>query len=267
MSGVKASRELPVVWAVAKGSFLNKLTLVPSALLISYYVPALINILLIIGGLYLCYEGAEKVFHKLFHSDHSNENSAPLDAPAAPSNLANGSLFEKQKIKGAIRTDFILSAEIIVIILGTLQTVDFTTQVTVVSFLAIAFTVGVYGFVALIVKLDDIGLHLLHESNGKLLEGSRRTIGRFLLLFAPRLMKLLSIVGTAAMFLVGGGIIAHGIPFIHHFNELIINTAASAMNIPWITNAILPTLLNGLIGIIAGLGVLLVISGVNKVRA
>ena len=253
VSGVKAERELPVVWAVAKGSFLNKLILVPSALTISYFIPSLITYLLIIGGLYLCFEGFEKVLHKLTHkkgdasSDLLLQNAQDVDIKA----------LEKAKIKGAILTDFVLSAEIIVIILGTVQTEPFVTQVTVLSLMSIVFTVGVYGFVALIVKIDDLGLYLLQSATVGRFNSLKSLSGRFLLRFAPLLMKGLTIVGTAAMFLVGGGIIAHGIPFLHHFVEAssaLYNTNAISQ-LPAIGNIIgslMVILLNGLIGIIAG---------------
>ncbi len=253
VSGVKAERELPVVWAVAKGSFLNKLILVPSALTISYFIPSLITYLLIIGGLYLCFEGFEKVLHKLTHkkgdasSDLLLQNAQDVDIKA----------LEKAKIKGAILTDFVLSAEIIVIILGTVQTEPFVTQVTVLSLMSIVFTVGVYGFVALIVKIDDLGLYLLQSATVGRFNSLKSLSGRFLLRFAPLLMKGLTIVGTAAMFLVGGGIIAHGIPFLHHFVEAssALYNANAISELPAIGNIIgslMVVLLNGLIGIIAG---------------
>ncbi|MFC3123360.1 DUF808 domain-containing protein [Agaribacter flavus] len=219
VSGVKAEREFPVIWAVAKGSFYNKLILVPSALIISYFVPWLINVLLVIGGLYLCFEGAEKLFHKFFSSDHENtqEDLSKVDTPEKISAI------EKEKINGAIKTDFVLSAEIIVIILGTVQTAAFSTQITVLSLLAIAFTVGVYGFVALIVKLDDMGLWLLKKSVSGSYNKLQRSAGRALLIFAPALMHVLSFVGTIAMFLVGGGIILHSIPVLHHVQVDLLN--------------------------------------------
>ena len=216
VSGVKADRELPVVWAVAKGSFLNKLILVPSALAISAFLPVLITILMVIGGLYLCYEGFEKVVHKFFHSkaELEAEHAEQLKALADPNvDLVK---LEKGKIKGAIRTDFILSAEIIVIVLGTVQSEPFLNQVLVVSSLALLITVGVYGLVAGIVKLDDAGLYLLRKSVSGSFNAIQRFVGRLLLRIAPLLMKSLAIIGTAAMFLVGGGILVHSIPAIHH---------------------------------------------------
>lgn len=221
VSGVKAERELPVIWAVAKGSFLNKLFLVPGALLISWLYPPLITVLLIIGGAFLCYEGAEKLLHKLSQDPEQREQRLEALQDDAIDLVA----LEKEKIKGAIRTDFILSAEIVVIVLGTLQAADFTTQVMVLSGLAFAITVGIYGFVALIVKLDDMGLFLVRKgfalSAGSLLRSIYQYLGRGLLILAPNLMKLLSIFGTLAMFLVGGGILTHSIPVLHALSPML----------------------------------------------
>jgi predicted DNA repair protein MutK len=256
VSGVKAERELPVVWAVAKGSFLNKLILVPSALLISAFLPWLIVVLLVIGGLYLCYEGVEKLAHKFLHSKHDLEkkHAQKLAAVADPHVDLVG--LEKTKIKGAIRTDFILSAEIVVIVLGTVQEESFATQVTVVSLLALAITVGVYGLVAGIVKLDDAGLYLLRASVSGTFNRIQRTVGRGLLIFAPFLMKTLSVVGTVAMFLVGGGILVHSIPIIHHALEPILYSIESIK----IAASVVPILLDGVVGIIAGALVLLAVT-------
>lgn len=200
VSGVRTDRELPVVWAVAKGSFINKLILVPAALLISVVAPWLITPLLMIGGLFLCYEGVEKVLHSLHHKKAKTEEEASHEIAAIETDLAT---FEKDKVKGAIRTDFILSAEIVVISLGTVAAATFSTKVMVLSVIAIIMTVGVYGFVAMIVKIDDLGLYLTEQASSV-----KQSIGRGLLAFAPKLMKTLTIVGTIAMFLVGGG---------HHF--------------------------------------------------
>jgi predicted DNA repair protein MutK len=221
VSGVRAERELPIVWAVAKGSFKNKLILVPAALAISAIIPQLITPLLILGGLFLCFEGAEKIWHHIAHKEARQQHKAELHhALITPdTDLEN---FEQDKIKGAIRTDFILSAEIIVISLGTTANASFAQQAIVVSLIAMVMTIGVYGLVALIVKLDDIGLHLLSDKRASAVAKLKRTIGSALLSFCPRLMKGLSLVGTAAMFLVGGGIITHGIPFVHHQLETLI---------------------------------------------
>lgn len=265
VSGVKAARELPVVWAVAKGSFLNKLILVPAALLISAFAPALITILLVIGGLFLCYEGFEKVSHKYLHAKEELEleHQERIKAYADESiNLVN---LEKNKIKGAIRTDFILSAEIVVIVLGTVQMAPFSTQVAVLSALAIAITVGVYGLVAAIVKLDDVGLYLLRKSVSGRFNAIQRSIGRGLLIFAPMLMKTLAIVGTIAMFLVGGGILTHSFSGLHHLVQQVANSATAIVGD--LATMILPILADGIIGLAAGGAVLLLISGLTKIKA
>lgn len=212
VAGVNADRELPVVWAVAKGSFKNKAILVPTALIISAFAKWAITPLLMIGGAYLCYEGFEKLAHKFMRGKdeddaHRRELLAALANPAI--DLV---ALEKEKIKGAIRTDFILSAEIIVIALGTAATAEYVTQVTVLIGIAILMTVGVYGLVAGIVKLDDAGLYLSTRAGDSAARKFERAFGRGLLRTAPYLMKFLSIAGTAAMFLVGGGILTHGIP-------------------------------------------------------
>jgi predicted DNA repair protein MutK len=264
VSGVKADRELPVVFAVAKGSLLNKLILVPSALLISYFAPWLVTYLLIAGGLYLCFEGIEKLLHKLMSSKQEleQEHQHQLAALADPNvNIAD---LEKTKIKGAIITDFVLSAEIIVIILGTVQNEPFSTQIAVLSLMSIVFTVGVYGLVAMIVKIDDLGLYLVR---GAVADGGRsvkRTLGNMLLKFAPILMKLLSIVGTAAMFLVGGGIIAHGIPTLHHFVEYSIEVVSVFPNMNNLIGSLTGIMMNGFVGIVAGLLAFGIFVGVQK---
>ncbi|MGG5574912.1 DUF808 domain-containing protein [Vibrio diazotrophicus] len=255
VSGVAAEREIPVVWSVAKGSFRNKLILVPAALVISSFVPWLIMPLLLLGGLFLCFEGAEKVLEKLFHSTPKKE---PEEAMAELQQVSIEE-YEKSKISGAIRTDFILSAEIIVIALGTVQGKEMMTQIIVVSLIAMVMTAGVYGLVAGIVKLDDLGFYLVRKSKG---EGLMAKLGGVLVAFAPKLMKGLTVVGTAAMFLVGGGIVVHNVPFIHHWVEPII------MKLPDLTlvNALVPTLLNGAIGVAAGLIVVAVMEVIHKVR-
>jgi len=238
VAGVNADRELPVVWAVAKGSFINKAILVPSALAISAIAPWAIHPLLMLGGAYLCFEGFEKVAHKLF--PHKAEDVAHhielVQAVADPK--VDILAFEKQKVKGAVRTDFILSAEIIVITLGTVEHVGLAKQATVLATVAVAMTIAVYGLVGAIVKLDDAGLWLrARQGNG--LASLQRGLGSAILAFAPRLMKLLGLVGTIAMFLVGGGILAHSIPglegFLHHalegfgsLTESLVSAATSA---------------------------------------
>ncbi|EGR1286692.1 hypothetical protein BBM61_13370 [Vibrio parahaemolyticus] len=254
VSGVASEREIPVVWAVAKGSFKNKLILVPSALLISAIIPWLIMPLLLIGGLFLCFEGAEKVLEKLFPHSHPHEEKEELVDTGE--SLED---YEKRKVAGAIRTDFILSAEIIVIALGTVTGASLVTQILVVSLIAVIMTIGVYGLVACIVKLDDLGFYLEIRSKGK---GWMAKVGSALVAFAPKLMKLLTIVGTAAMFLVGGGIVVHNVPAIHHFVEPIIMNFSGHS----VATAILPILLNGIIGFVAGLIVVAVWTVVEKLR-
>jgi predicted DNA repair protein MutK len=266
VSGVRAERELPVVWAVAKGSFLNKLILVPSALVISYFAPWMVMYLLIIGGLYLCFEGVEKLIHKFTASTHEDKQAHSEKLKALADTSINLVVLEKEKIKGAIRTDFVLSAEIIVIILGTVQTESFTTQITVLSLMSFLFTVGVYGFVALIVKIDDLGLYLLRKSVSGSFDKIQRLSGRALLRFAPILMKTLTIVGTAAMFLVGGGIIAHGLPFLHHFVEHSVDVISVFPTFGSIVGSLTGIALNGAIGVLSGLLVVLVFSVVKKLK-
>jgi len=216
VSGVKADRELPVVWAVAKGSFINKLILVPLALAVSAFIPWLIQPLLMAGGLYLCFEGVEKVLH-LFKNHHDEKET--LRNHLKQANSATELLaLEKSKVKGAIRTDFVLSAEIIVIALGSVAGQSLLTQTMVVSLIALVVTVGVYLLVGLIVRLDDIGLYLT-QSNKALV----KRLGLVILKGAPMLIRLLSIVGTIAMFLVGGGIFVHGLPTLHHLADIVVS--------------------------------------------
>ncbi|MBP8883442.1 MAG: DUF808 domain-containing protein [Pseudomonas sp.] len=244
VTGVKADRELPVVWAVAKGSLVNKAILVPAALLISAVAPWLVVPLLMLGGLFLCYEGAEKLLHKLLHKHEDDEQQAHLEAIADPA--VDLVAFERDKIRGAVRTDFILSAEIIAITLGTVATASFLNQVLVLSGIALVMTVGVYGLVAGIVKLDDAGLYLSLRTSA-----FAQVCGRGILRLAPWLMKALSVIGTAAMFMVGGGILSHGLPpvesAVHHAAEWVARDAGHLLS------AIVPTLLNALLGIVAGL--------------
>jgi len=247
VSGVNADRELPVVWAVAKGSFLNKLILVPLALLISTFMPFAITPLLILGGLFLCFEGAEKLVEVFTHSNSELYESTPK--------ITDLKEYENQKIKGAIRTDFILSAEIIVISLGTVAQENFLSQLSVLSIIAIVMTVGVYGLVAGIVKIDDLGLYLVKDSAQTVVAKIKRGIGRGLLVFAPYLMKMLSVVGTVAMFAVGGGIISHGISFLHH-NIMVLTGYLSELMGSWLSYVI-PSILNIILGILAGLVVVL----------
>ncbi|KIE85667.1 DUF808 domain-containing protein [Acinetobacter pittii] len=256
VTGVRADRELPIVWKVAKGSFVNKLILVPLALLISVIAPWLINPLLMLGGLFLCYEGVEKVLHTIMHKKASTSEEAKAELENEELDLAT---FEKEKIKGAVRTDFILSAEIVVITLGTVATATLMTKVSVLSVIAVVMTIGVYGLVGMIVKIDDLGLYLTEQSTS-----FKQTIGRGLLAFAPILMKLLSIVGTIAMFLVGGGIINHTIPLLHHLTEDTVDHVETIPAVGNIIGALTPTLINFGIGLIAGAIVLLIVSLIQK---
>ncbi|GMQ46130.1 DUF808 domain-containing protein [Vibrio sp. 10N] len=214
VSGVSTERELPVVWAVAKGSLLNKVILVPAALLISLVAPWLITPLLTLGGAFLCYEGFEKVHHWWSHPGETS--TATSNHPALTMSEEELADYEKQKVKGAVRTDFILSAEIVVIALGTMMTQSLTMQAIGLSVVAVLVTAGVYGLVAVIVKLDDAGLWLINNNPNK--SSIKQKLGIGLLQFAPWLMKALGIVGTIAMFLVGGGIIAHALPWLEHLS-------------------------------------------------
>lgn len=257
VSGVKADRELPVVWAVAKGSFRNKFILVPGALLISAFIPWLIIPLLMLGGAFLCYEGFEKLAHKFFHDD-SERQVQKREALSDPSR--DMVAFEKDKISGAVRTDFILSAEIVAITLGTVAAAPFMTQVLVLAAIALAVTVGVYGLVAGIVKLDDLGLALTERDSPL-----AQKIGHGILWLAPWLMKTLSVVGTAAMFMVGGGILTHGFQAIGHWIE---NTAEHTVDLPWIGSilgGLLPTLMSAGVGILAGAIIFAVITLGGKI--
>jgi predicted DNA repair protein MutK len=264
VSGVKADRELPVVWAVAKGSFINKAILVPAALAISAFAPWAVTPLLMVGGAFLCYEGFEKLAHKFMHSAH--EQAAEHEAlTAALSNPAVDLVaVEKDKIKGAVRTDFILSAEIIAITLGTVQASPFITQVAVLCGIALLMTVGVYGLVAGIVKLDDGGLYLSQREGSGVLQRLQRSAGRGILLAAPWLMKGLSVAGTAAMFLVGGGILTHGIAPLHHAIEALAQRAAALGGVGGILAALTPLLMDAVVGLIAGALVLLVVTLAKK---
>jgi predicted DNA repair protein MutK len=264
VSGVRADRELPVVWAVAKGSAVNKLILVPAALAISAFAPWAVTPLLMAGGLFLCYEGFEKIAHKLFHTKDDAARRAELAAALADPAVDLVAL-EKQKIKGAIRTDFVLSAEIIVITLGIVADAPFVTRVAVMAGIAVLMTVGVYGLVAGIVKLDDAGLHLSRRTGQGAFERLQRAVGVRILRLAPYLMKALSIAGTAAMFLVGGGILTHGIPAVHHWIEGLAGRLGALPYLGGVLEAIGPALANAAFGIVAGALALAVVSLVRKV--
>lgn len=254
VTGVRAERELPVVWAVTKGSLVNKLILVPAALLISAVFPPLVTFLLMCGGLFLCYEGAEKVLHKFWPHllPHDEEHEAHKQANAD----ANVDMveFEKEKIRGAIRTDFILSAEIIVIALGSAGSATLLNKSIMLSIIAFAMTIGVYGLVAGIVKMDDVGLYLTKKDSP-----AKQKLGAFLLAAAPKLMKFLSIAGTLAMFLVGGGILVHNIDALHHWVEHVAHVTK-------IFEGLTASAINGVIGLLVGLVIVAIITGIKKVR-
>jgi predicted DNA repair protein MutK len=258
VSGVRADRELPVVWAVARGSAVNKAILVPAALGISALAPWAVTPLLMTGGTFLCYEGVERLAHRAGDDDGEAGHRAAL-AAALTDPAADLATLEKDKIKGAIRTDFILSAEIIVITLGTVADAAFGTRVTVLVGIAALMTVGVYGLVAGIVKLDDAGLYLSRQPSAL----ARRT-GGIILRAAPWLMKSLSVAGTAAMFLVGGGILAHGIPAVHHLADVAAAAAARLPAIGGVAAPVVSLLADALVGITAGAVALGLVTVVKK---
>jgi predicted DNA repair protein MutK len=259
VAGVKADRELPVVWAVAVGSLKNKAILVPAALAISAFAPWGITPLLMVGGAYLCYEGFEKIAHGYLHAEEEEQHLGELaDAISNPD--VDLVALEKDKIKGAVRTDFILSAEIIVIALGTVAEAPFMQQVTVVAGIAVVMTVGVYGIVAGIVKMDDAGLYLSRRYGGFI-----AGVGRVLLAAAPKLMKLLSVVGTAAMFMVGGGILMHGLPGAHDIVHHVTEAAATVPVLGPLLALSIPSLIDALAGLVAGALVLAVVSGATAI--
>jgi len=265
VTGVTADRELPVVWAVARGSFINKAILVPAALAISAFAPWAVTPLLMLGGAFLCYEGFEKLAHKILHDPE--EDKAHRDQLVSA--LANPEVdlvaLEAAKIKGAIRTDFILSAEIIAITLGVVAASPFVTQLTVLVSVALAITVGVYGLVAGIVKLDDGGLFLSRAAGDGPWPRFKRRLGFGVIWAAPWLMKGLSVAGTAAMFLVGGGILTHGLPAIHHAIEALALKSSEWPGVGGLAQAVAPTLLNGVAGIVAGALALVVVTAVQRV--
>lgn len=254
VAGVQADRELPVVWAVAKGSMVNKAILVPSALAISAFAPWAITPLLMLGGAYLCFEGFEKIAHKFLHSKEEDEQHHKELVEAVANPEIDLVAMEKDKIKGAVRTDFILSAEIIVIALGTVAAAPFSQQVAVLVAIAVAMTVGVYGLVGAIVKMDDAGLYLTQRASG-----GAKLLGRALLSAAPKLMKFLSVAGTAAMFMVGGGILTHGIHSLHDAIQQAGAAAGSVAGVGPLLGAITPTVLDAIAGVVAGALVLVVV--------
>lgn len=262
VAGVRAARELPVVWAVAKGSFRNKLILLPMALLLSSFLPWAVMPLLMVGGLFLCFEGAEKILH---HGDEADDQVAHEAAAmlASPDNEQALLELEKEKIQGAIRTDFVLSAEIMIITLGTVATAPFMTRLSVMSLIAVLMTVGVYGIVAAIVKLDDIGLYLQRQSGKQ--RDLRYFIGTALLKFAPLLMRFLVVAGTIAMFTVGGGILGHGIPPVHHLTESAAEWVTQFAHNP-VFGMITGVLADALTGVVAGVFAVLLLNLFQRIK-
>ena len=265
VTGVKADRELPVVWAVAKGSFRNKLILVPAALAISALAPWAITPLLMLGGAFLCFEGFEKLAHTFLHSPDEDETHHTKLTQALADPAIDLVALERNKIKGAVRTDFILSAEIIVITLGTVAAASFGIQVVVLAGIAILMTAGVYGLVAGIVKLDDAGLYL-SQRGGDGIARAQRSLGRGILYAAPYLMKMLSVVGTAAMFLVGGGILVHGMPGTHALVEAVSHAGQAIPALGNMLAALTPLLIDALTGIVAGGLILGVMTVARRLR-
>ena len=252
VTGVRAERELPVVWAVFKGSALNKLVMVPVALFLSAVFPWIITPLLMLGGAFLCYEGFEKVVHRLLHSREEEHEEHAKRVEALADRRVNMAQFEKQRIRGAIRTDAILSAEIIVIALGTVKDADLAVRIGVVSAIAAVMTVGVYGLVAGIVKLDDVGMHFMEKTGESRMAALQRRFGGMILSFAPVMMKTLSVLGTAAMFLVGGGIIAHGLPLLATWLHDIESVAHDLPVAADLFSGLAAMMYNGIVGIVAG---------------
>jgi predicted DNA repair protein MutK len=265
VSGIRAERELPVVWAVAKGSLVNKAILVPAALAISAFAPWAITPLLMLGGLFLCYEGVEKLAHRLARKPSEEKAHRAEVAGALAATTSDLVALEKDRIEGAIRTDFILSAEIIVIALGSVAGAEFPTQVGVLVGIGLLMTAGVYGLVAGIVKLDDAGLLLGRRGGDSAFDRMLRGLGVAILRVSPFLMKALSIAGTAAMFLVGGGIIAHGIASLKHAIERVAERASALPGVGAAAELALPFALDAVVGIVAGAIALGVVSAVRRV--
>ncbi|MDP5054115.1 MAG: DUF808 domain-containing protein [Congregibacter sp.] len=264
VSGVAADRELPVVYAVFKGSLLNKAMLVPAAILIAEIAEWLITPLLIAGGLFLCFEGFEKLWHYLSHSADVRREEQQALRRQLENPATNPLELEKKRIKGAIRTDFILSAEIIVITLGIVGEASLLTRAGVLAAVALLMTIGVYGLVAAIVKIDDLGLYLIQTEGKSFVSGVRKALGRGLLVLAPRLMSTLTVLGTAAMFLVGGGILVHGVKQIHHVSDALLSVVSPIFSgnaaATTVVNLLVPQLFSVLLGMIAGAMVLALIS-------
>jgi len=266
VTGVDANRELPVVWAVAKGSSINKAIIVPAAFALSAAAPWSITPLMIAGGAFLCFEGCEKLAHKFLHSAAEDEKNKDDLKQAVANDAIDLVAHEKAKISGAIRTDFILSAEIIVITLGTVTSFPAMTRFAVLVAISILMTVGVYGLVAGIVKLDDLGTHLMAAKGESALTRLRRRIGQGILTTAPYMMKLLSVAGTIAMFLVGGGILVHGVPAIHHALDGITQGMSEMGRIGAITGNVTSMVLEGLVGLAIGTLILIAVQGIKRLR-
>lgn len=265
VSGIRAERELPVVWAVAKGSLRNKVILVPAALAISAFAPWAVTPLLMVGGAYLCFEGVEKLAHPFLHDGDEEAREEAAEHQALCEALADTDIdmaaFERDKVQGAVRTDFILSAEIVAITLGTVADAPWMQQVVVLSGVSLAITVGVYGLVGGIVKMDDAGLYLSQRRGAGV-----QALGRGLLAAAPRLMRVLSVAGTAAMFLVGGGILLHGLPGAHDLVHGIVHQVeSSGPGGAWLA-PLVPLLLDAAGGVVGGAIVLGAVSLVQRVR-
>ena len=260
VAGVRAERELPVVWAVAKGSLVNKAILVPVALAVSAVAPWAIQPLLMLGGAYLSFEGFEKLAPRFLHSKAADAGDHAALRRALQDPAVDFATLERDKIKGAVRTDFVLSAEIIVITLGIVAGAPLLNQVTVLAGIALIMTVGVYGLVAMIVKLDDAGLYLSRVTGAGAGAGLVRGLGRGLLGAAPVLMKLLAVVGTVAMFLVGGGIINHGIPATHHLIASLTQAASGLPALRGVLGPVTPLLMDLFVGVLTGA---LVLAGVT----
>ncbi|KAF1047208.1 MAG: Inner membrane protein YedI [Herbaspirillum frisingense] len=260
VTGVRAERELPVVWAVAKGSLKNKAILVPAALAISAFIPWAVTPLLMLGGAFLCFEGFEKLAHKyLPHGEEHHEVAATAPEDVDPV------AYERDKIKDAVRTDFILSAEIIAITLGTVAGAPLQQQIAVLVGIALIMTAGVYGIVAGIVKLDDGGLYLLRTAGADAFGRFKAALGRVILAAAPKMMRSLSVIGTVAMFMVGGGILTHGLPFAHHAIEAAAASLEAVPVVGGVLAAIAPAVLNALFGVVAGAVVLAAVTVVQRI--
>ena len=260
VTGVNAGRELPVVWAVAKGSLRNKLILVPIALLISVFAPWAVVPLLMLGGAFLCYEGVEKLTHRLVQGKAQTQAEQKARVQALTNPTIDMVAFEGEKIRGAVRTDFILSAEIIAISLGEVAALPIVTQLLVLAAISLGMTIGVYGLVAALVKLDDGGLYISRKgiSGRGFGRWVLRMLGRLVLALAPHLMHSLAAMGTVAMFMVGGGILTHGVEAAHHFIENLAEGTAALPGIGGLLAAVTPSLLNAFVGVVIG-AVLLVL--------